>query len=154
MYHLHEEKMLAESDNQSKPVRCAKMLSAILTRVSTDTLVRSPPVTNHYMPSHIRDRGTQAEREQNPLRNKWVQHPIFRVRFETARSKPSLSSRNGRSARVRSAYVWTYPRAERECPVSAPQPLRACVSTIRGTSCCVYVIKDVCIWQKSENETV
>ena len=35
--------------------------------------------------------------------------PIFRVRFETARSKPSLSSGNGISARVRSAYVWTYP---------------------------------------------
>ena len=66
--------------------------------------------TNHYMRSHIRGRGAQAEREQNPPRNKWVQHPIFRVRFETARSKPSLSSRNGRSARVRSAYVWTYPR--------------------------------------------
>ena len=31
------------------------------------------------------------ERQQNPLRNKWVQHPIFRVRFETARSNPSLS---------------------------------------------------------------
>ena len=44
-----------------------------------------------------------AEREQNPLRKKWVQHPICRVRFETARSKPSLSSRNGRSALVRSA---------------------------------------------------
>ena len=51
-----------------------------------------------------------AEREQKPLRKKWVQHPIYRARFETARSKPSLSSRNGRSARVRSAYVWTYPR--------------------------------------------
>ena len=53
---------------------------------------------------------TCAEREQNPLRKKWVQHPIFHVRFQTARSKPSLSSRNGRSARVHSAYVWTYPR--------------------------------------------
>ena len=54
-------------------------------------------------------RGAEAEREENPLRKKWVQHPICRVRFETARSKPSLSSRNGRSAprplRVRSAYV-------------------------------------------------
>ena len=66
--------------------------------------------TNHYMRSHIRVRGAEAEREQNPLRNKWVQHPIFRVRFETARSKPSVSSINARSARVRSAYVWTYPR--------------------------------------------
>ena len=66
--------------------------------------------TNHYMCSHMRGRGAEAAREQNPLRKKWVQHPIFRVRFETARSKPSLSSTNGRSARVRSAYVWTYPR--------------------------------------------
>ena len=66
--------------------------------------------TNHYMRSHIRGRGAEAERGQNPLRKKWVQHPIFRVRFETARSKPPLSSRNGWSARVRSAYVWTYPR--------------------------------------------
>ena len=49
----------------------------------------------------MRGRGAEAEREQNPLRKKWVQHPIFRVRFETARSKPSLSSRNVRSARVR-----------------------------------------------------
>ena len=64
--------------------------------------------TNHYMRSHMRGRGAEAEREQNPLRNTWV--PIFRVRFETARSKRSLSSRNGRSARVRSAYMWTYPR--------------------------------------------
>ena len=37
--------------------------------------------TNHYMRSHIRDRGADAEREQNPLRNKWVQRQIFRVRF-------------------------------------------------------------------------
>ena len=66
--------------------------------------------TNHYMRSHMRGRGAEAEREQNPLRNKWVQHPIFSVSFETACSKPSLSSRNGRSARVRPAYVWTYPR--------------------------------------------
>ena len=66
--------------------------------------------TNHYMRSHMRGRGAVAEREQKPLRKKWVQHPIFRVRFETVRSKSSLSSRNGRSARVRSAYVWTYPR--------------------------------------------
>ena len=65
--------------------------------------------TNHYMRSHIRGRGAEAERQQNPLRNKWVQHPIFRVGFETACSKPSLSSRNGRSVRVRSAFVWTYP---------------------------------------------
>ena len=36
--------------------------------------------------------------------------PIFRIRFETARSKSSLSSRNGRSARARSTYVWTYLR--------------------------------------------
>ena len=48
-------------------------------------------------------RGAEAEREQNPLRKKWVQHSICRVRFETVRSKPSLSSRNGRCARVRSA---------------------------------------------------
>ena len=58
--------------------------------------------------THARSRsggGAEAEREQNPLRKKWVQHPICRVRFETARSKPSLSSRNGRSARVRSAFA-------------------------------------------------
>ena len=66
--------------------------------------------TNHYMCLHMRGRGAEAEREQNPLLKKWVQHPICSVCFETARSKPSLSSRNGRSARVRSAYVWTYPR--------------------------------------------
>ena len=59
--------------------------------------------TNHYTCSHMRGRRAEAEQEQNPLRKKWVQHPICRVRFETARSKPSLSSRNGRSARVRSA---------------------------------------------------
>ena len=59
--------------------------------------------TNHYMCSHMRGRETEAEREQDPLRKKWVQHPICRVRFETACSKPSLSSRNGRSARVHSA---------------------------------------------------
>ena len=51
----------------------------------------------------MRGRGAEAERGQNPLRKKWVQHPICRVRFETARSKPSLSLRNGRSARVHSA---------------------------------------------------
>ena len=66
--------------------------------------------TNHYMRSHMRGRGAEAEREQKPLRKKWVQHPIYRARLETARSKPALSSRNGRSARVRSSYVWTYPR--------------------------------------------
>ena len=51
----------------------------------------------------MRGRGAVAEREQKPLRKKWVQHPICRVCFETARSKPSLSSRKGRSARVRPA---------------------------------------------------
>ena len=66
--------------------------------------------TNHYMRSHMGGRRAEAEWEQNPLRNKWVQHPIFRLRFETAHSKPSLSSRNGRPALVRSEYVWTYPR--------------------------------------------
>ena len=66
--------------------------------------------TNHYMRSHIRGRGAEVKREQNPLRNKWAQHKIFRIRLETTRSKPSLFSRNGRYARVRSAYVWTYPR--------------------------------------------
>ena len=86
--------------------------------------------TNHYMCSHMRGRGAEAEREQNPLRKKWVQHPICRVRFKTARSKPSLSSRlemtdppastprmcehtrgsgagMSKSARLRSAHVWT-----------------------------------------------
>ena len=48
MHHLHEERILAKSDNQSKPVRCAKWSSAILTRVSADTLVRSPPVPSPY----------------------------------------------------------------------------------------------------------
>ena len=38
--------------------------------------------TNHYMRSHIRGRRAEAEWEQNPHRNKWVQHPIFRARFE------------------------------------------------------------------------
>ena len=66
--------------------------------------------TNHYMRSHMGGRRAEVEWEQNPLRNKWVQHPIFRLRFETAHSKPSLSSRNGRPALVRSEYVWTYPR--------------------------------------------
>ena len=59
--------------------------------------------TNHYMCSHMRGRRAEAEREQNPLHKKWVQLPICRVRFETACSKPSLSSRNGRSARTRSS---------------------------------------------------
>ena len=44
--------------------------------------------TNHHMPSHIRGHGAEGERKQNPLCNKWVQHPIFHVRFETACSKP------------------------------------------------------------------
>ena len=48
MHHLHEKKIPAKSDNQSKLVRCAKMLPAILTRVSVDTLVRSPPVELHH----------------------------------------------------------------------------------------------------------
>ena len=39
----------------------------------------------------MRGRGAEAEREQKPIRKKWVQHPIYRARFETARSKPSLS---------------------------------------------------------------
>ena len=39
------------------------------------------------MRSHMRGRGAEAEREQEPLRKKWVQHPIYRARFETARSK-------------------------------------------------------------------
>ena len=59
--------------------------------------------------THVRGRGAEAGREQNLLRSKLVQHPIFRVRFETARFKPSVRSRNGRSARARTAYVWTYP---------------------------------------------
>ena len=46
--------------------------------------------TNHYMRSHMRGRGAGAK----PLRKKWVQHPIYRTRFETARSKPSLASRS------------------------------------------------------------
>ena len=66
--------------------------------------------TNHYMGSHMRGRGAEAGQGQNPLSKKWVQHPIFRIRFETTRSKPSLSSRNGRSARVSSTYIGTYPR--------------------------------------------
>ena len=44
---------------------------------------------NHYMCSHIRSRGAEPERDENPLRNKWVQHPIFHVCFEAACSKPS-----------------------------------------------------------------
>ena len=60
---------------------------------------------NYYMRSHIRGCGAEAELEQNPLRNKRVQHPIFRVLFETAGSKPSSSTRNGRSARVRGAGI-------------------------------------------------
>ena len=39
--------------------------------------------TNHYMHSHMRGHRAGAEREQNPLCNKWVQHPIF-----TSTSKP------------------------------------------------------------------
>ena len=39
----------------------------------------------------MRGRGVEGEREENPLRNKWVQHPIFLVRFETLCSRPSLS---------------------------------------------------------------
>ena len=76
----------------------------------------------------MRGRGAEAEREQKPLRKKWVQHPIYRARFKTAHSKPSLSSRNDRSARVRSAYVWTYPRQRSRNIKIHPQPLRACVN--------------------------
>ena len=76
--------------------------------------------TNHYMRSHIRGRGVEVEQEQNPLHNKWVPHPIFRVRFETARSKASLSSRNGRCAKAQ--------REWQNVPVSAPQLLRAYVN--------------------------
>ena len=78
--------------------------------------------TNHYMRSHIRGRGAEKGREQNPLHKNWVQHPIFRVRFETARSKPSLSSRKGRC--VRSAYVWTYSRRRSGNVKIRPSPLR------------------------------
>ena len=85
--------------------------------------------TNHYMRSHMRGRGAEAVREQNPLRNKSVQQPIFHVRFETARCKPSGFSINGRSARVRCVNIPA--TAERECqnpPVSDLQPLRAYVN--------------------------
>ena len=83
----------------------------------------------------MRGRGVEAEREQKPLRKKWVQHPIYRARLETARSKPSLSSRNGRSARV---FVNIPAVAEREYqnpPASAP---RMCE---RSFSCLVNTLR-------------
>ena len=89
--------------------------------------------TNHYTRSHMRGRGAEAEREQKPLRKMWVQHPIYRTRFETARSKPSLSSRNVRSAPRPLRVCVNIPAvAERECqnpPAYAPQPPRACVKS-------------------------
>ena len=63
---------------------------------------------NHYMHLHIRGCGAEMEWEQNPLCNEWVQHSNLCVYFETTYSKPSFSSRNGRSAHVWSTYVWTY----------------------------------------------
>ena len=63
-------------------------------------------------------RGAEAEREQNPLRKKWVQHPIFHVCFETCSqemadppaSAPRMCEHNrgsgagmSKSARLRSA---------------------------------------------------
>ena len=81
--------------------------------------------------SHIRGRGAEAEREQNQLRNKWVQHPIFRVRFGTARSKPPLSSRNGRSA-ASAPRMCEQTRGSgagmSKSALSAPQPLRSYVN--------------------------
>ena len=94
----------------------------------------------------MRGRGAEAEREQKPLRKKWVQHPICRVHFETARSKPSLSSRNGRSARSAPRPLRVCVNiptvTERECqtpPASAPQPPRACVNVALGLISMIWV---------------
>ena len=81
--------------------------------------------TNHYIWSHIRGRWEEAEQEQNPLHNKWLQHLIFHVRFETARFKPSLSTRNGRSTRPLRACMNIPMVTEQEywnSPISAPHP--------------------------------
>ena len=81
--------------------------------------------TNHYMRSHIRGRGVEAERGQNPLRNKWVQYLIFRVGFETAPSLRTIFVLNKWQIRPRLLRVCVdIPVvAERKCqnpPVSAP----------------------------------
>ena len=55
------------------------------------------------------------------------QHPYFCVCFTRfTRSKPSLSSRNGRSARVHTTYVWTYPRHWSGNVKICPSPLHDC----------------------------
>ena len=76
--------------------------------------------TNHNMRSHIRGRGVEAEQEQNPrpLRNRVLQ-TIFVLKKWQIRPHPLRVCANILAV------------AERECqnlPVSAPQPLLACVN--------------------------
>ena len=88
--------------------------------------------TNHYMCSHMRGRGAEAEREQNPLRKKWVQHPICRVHFKN-RALQTIIVLKKWQIRPRPLRVCVNIPvvAERECqnsPASAPQPPSACVN--------------------------
>ena len=78
--------------------------------------------TNHYRRSHICSRGAEMEREQNPLLNTHISASASK----TTRSKPSLSSRNGRSVRVHTTYVWTYPRHWSGNVKICPSPLHDC----------------------------
>ena len=118
---------------------------------------------NHHMRSHIRGRGAEAEREQNPLRNKWVQHPIFRVHFETVLQTIFVLKKWQIRPRPLRVCVNTPALAERECqnpPVSALQPLRAYVNIAWelswcqlchhwGTVCCCHDNLQCCWWRKS-----
>ena len=97
--------------------------------------------TNHYMRSHMRGRGAEAEREEKPLRKKWVQHPI-KATFTHARSgcgaeavnwvlDPFLAERFLLPLRLRSAtaHVWTHVMCWSQFSARPrPQPLRACVN--------------------------
>ena len=112
----------------------------------------------------MRGRGAEAEREQNPLRKKWVQHSICRVRFETARSKPSLSSRNGRSACVRSASA-PRPRGSgagmsKSARLHSATAPRMCERSLNGNKCryksrrnpppLIEHLAPVSLWAKTE----
>ena len=97
---IHKKKTVSSSNHESRGVR-----SHIRGRRRAEAGGGGRKIgfnTNHYMCSHMRGRGAEADREQNPLRKKWVQHPICRARFETARSIKKWQIRP-RPLRVRSA---------------------------------------------------
>ena len=79
----------------------------------------------------MRGRGAEAEREQKPLRKKWVQHSIYRARFETALQNIIVLKKWQIRPRPLRVCVNIPAVAEREYQnllASAPQPLRACVN--------------------------